>query len=1107
MNYAYFWALTMMQKPLIRFLLFLLLLPVMSGSDNLHAQFYNGLKMTFGKNRVQFNERYWKYYRFDRFDVYSYENGTDLSLYVADFVEKELSLIERFFDYDLERRLIFICYNKMSDYRQSNIGLETGLEEYNIGGTTEIIQNKVFLYFEGDHIKLERQIRAAISEVLITELMYGEGLRDNVTNTTMINLPDWYIKGLTSFVANPWDYELENRVKDGIISGKYDKLVKLQDDDAVYGGHAFWKYIADLYGASIIPQILYITKINKNAESGFLYVLGSKLKQLSSDWTAYYLGLYTSVDEDFKLPPDSEKIKKRTHKRRIYQNIKISPDSRFIAYVTNQRSQYRIWIYDVEKEKHHSILKKGFKLDQIPDISCPVLAWHPSSEILGFITEEKGLLKINYYNLQTKELTTRNLFFFEKVLSMNFSPDARKLVFSAVNDGQTDIWVFDIASSTSERITNDLADDFQPAFTNRMKEISFISNRRSDTLYNENDPENNTTITSKVFVYDFENRSSILRRISEGNYVNHTQPLSLEKNKFIYLNDKNGIINRYYAEYDSTILMVDTAVHYRYFANSYPLTNYKRNIEYHDFNPLSGEIAEIVFYDGRYHLYNYPAEISRKYGDELEPTEYRDKHVSRLINIDSLHHIEKKVVSMKDIANNRLVIDGDTIQLQVFKIDINNYIFEREKLNYYNNQLRERNLNLVLDSAESDQLMYIDYHTSFYPNRLVNQIDYSFLNESYQAFTGGAFYYNPGMNLLFMVGANDLFEDYRLTGGVRFGLDFNSNEYLLSFENLKQRLDKQLLFHRQVFNNQSYESSRIKTFTHELMGSLKYPFNQVLALKGTATFRHDNTVFLATDINNLHEENLLRVWGGLKAELIFDNSRSLGTNLYSGTRFKLFGEAYRQINTARSDLYVLGGDFRHYLRIHRTLIWANRFAGSMSFGRSPLIYYLGAVDNWTNIFQNRIPTFDESVNIDYSKNYAFQAVATNMRGFSQNIRNGQNFAVFNTELRWPVFRYLLGHPLSSNFLNNFQFIGFADIGAAWSGLHPFTDENAYNEEIIENGPLTITLNSNREPIVAGYGLGVRTALFGYFVRLDWAWGLENWEVQPRIFYLSLSLDF
>jgi len=1083
-----------------------LLLFLMLSSSGLSAQFYNGMQMNFGKNRVQYNNRYWKYYRFERYDVYSYENGTDLSLYVADFVEKELALIERFFDYDIERRMIFITYNKLSDFRQSNIGLVSEAEEYNIGGTTKIIQNKVFLYFDGDHMNFERQIRAAIAEVLVSEMMFGKGLKDNLTSSTMINLPEWYLEGLISFVSNPWDYELENRVKDGIVSGKYRKFVNLQDDDARYAGHSFWKYVADLYGVSIIPQILYITKINKNAESGFHYVLGSKLKELSIDWAAYYLGMYTSTEDSAGLP-EQGKILDKPRKRRVYQNIKISPDGRMVAYVTNQKGQYKIWIHDEATNKQKKIYKRGEKLDQIHDYSFPEIAWHPSSQILGFVTEEKGELKFHIYNLETRQITTRNLQLFEKVLDLSFSPDARKLVFSAVADGQTDIWVFDIAASTNDQITNDLADDFNPKFINNMNNISFVSNRRRDTLFMENDPDNNTTTAFAVYVYDYAGRNPVLQKISEGNYINHTQPLSPRHNEFFYLSDKNGIVNRYYARYDSTISLVDTTIHYRYFANSFPLSNYKRNILSHDINTETQEIAEIVYNERKYHMYKYPMEFEKNFGDQLESTVYKDRHVSRLTAEDSIHHVEKKVISMKDIADNQLVHQGDTIELQEFKIDINNYIFEREKLNYYNNQLRNRNLNLVLDSTENKRMMYIDYTTSFYPNKLVSQIDFSFLNASYQAFTGGAYYYNPGLNLLFKVGAHDLFEDYRVVGGVRFATDFDSNEYLLSFENLKHQLDKQLVFHRQVFKNYIDSRTLIKTYTHELLASVKYPLSQTLAVKGTASFRHDNSEYLSTNNETLNKPSILKVWGGLKGELIYDDTRKLGTNLYSGMRWKVFGEAYRQINESKSDLFVVGGDFRYYLRIHRTLVWANRIAGSGSFGRSPLIYYLGSVDNWINLNKSEVPTFNESVAIDYSQNYAYQALSTNLRGFSQNIRNGSNFVVINTELRWPIFRYLAGHPLGSGFLNNFQVVGFADVGTAWTGLHPFNDENAWNTEVIVNGPMTITIDANRDPIVAGYGIGARAQLLGYFIRLDWAWGVENMKVQPRMFYLSLSLDF
>ncbi|MDD4645756.1 MAG: hypothetical protein PHY99_07190, partial [Bacteroidales bacterium] len=373
--------------------------------------------------------------------------------------------------------------------------------------------------------------------------------------------------------------------------------------------------------------------------------------------------------------------------------------------------------------------------------------------------------------------------------------------------------------------------------------------------------------------------------------------------------------------------------------------------------------------------------------------------------------------------------------------------------------------------------------------------------------TGGAVYYNPGFNMLFKVGTQDLFEDYKLIGGVRFGADFESNEYLLSFENLKKRLDQEIIFHRQVYQTTSEDySSLVKATTQELFYLLKYPFSQVNALRATLNGRIDSYHYLSTDITNMNKPGVTKYWAGAKLEYIFDNTRVISLNLYEGMRYKIFGEYYQQVNGDWSDVFIVGADFRHYLPIHRTLIWANRFAASTSFGGSRLIYYLGGVDSWTNLSKN-VTTFDPSMPIDTTQNFVYQTIATNMRGFSQNIRNGNSFAVFNSELRWPVFRYFANKPLNSDILNNFQIVGFFDIGSAWSGPSPWSKKNHLNREVIKNGPLVIVIDKGNEPIVAGYGVGLRTRLLGYFVRADWAWGIENHVRLPRIFYLSLSLDF
>ncbi|PCH98284.1 MAG: hypothetical protein COB85_01865, partial [Bacteroidetes bacterium] len=395
-----------------------------------------------------------------------------------------------------------------------------------------------------------------------------------------------------------------------------------------------------------------------------------------------------------------------------------------------------------------------------------------------------------------------------------------------------------------------------------------------------------------------------------------------------------------------------------------------------------------------------------------------------------------------------------------------------------------------------------NYNTAFSMDYFISQLDNRYLNSTYQKFTGGgAIYTNPGLNLFFKIGVSDLLDDFRIAGGAKLSSNFNNNEYFLSFENLKKRFDKQLVFHRQSILTFKTDGTGVKIHTHDLRYTTTYPINEVMCLKGSAVIRNDRNVILSTDRLTVQEPNTYDTWAGLKAEFIFDNTISRGLNLYNGTRYKVFFEWYKQVDKKETDLYVLGLDFRHYQKIHRDLIWANRFAISSSFGDNKLVYYLGGVDGWLK------PQFNNDVAISQDENYAYQTLATNMRGFWQNIRNGNSFAVINSELRFPVFKFFMNRPMKSDFLRNFQVLAFGDIGTAWTGKTPYSSDNSFNTDNIENGPITVRLIHQREPIVAGYGIGLRTRLWGYFIRIDYARGIQDGISQKGLFYWSLSLDF
>ena len=63
-------------------------------ASTVHAQFYNGMNMPFGKNRVQWNDFHWSYYMNDNFDVYFYQGGNDLARYAQAYAKEQIPLLE-----------------------------------------------------------------------------------------------------------------------------------------------------------------------------------------------------------------------------------------------------------------------------------------------------------------------------------------------------------------------------------------------------------------------------------------------------------------------------------------------------------------------------------------------------------------------------------------------------------------------------------------------------------------------------------------------------------------------------------------------------------------------------------------------------------------------------------------------------------------------------------------------------------------------------------------------------------------------------------------------------------------------------------------------------
>lgn len=128
----------------------------------------------FGQNRVQYKDFVWSYYQSERFYVYYYLGGQDIGKFTIVDAEKEMNDIEKKLEFKMVDRIDIMVYNNLDDLKQSNIGY--GIDQNNTGGVTKIIGNKMFIYFDGNHQHLRKQIREGIAAIFLSNMLYGGSL-------------------------------------------------------------------------------------------------------------------------------------------------------------------------------------------------------------------------------------------------------------------------------------------------------------------------------------------------------------------------------------------------------------------------------------------------------------------------------------------------------------------------------------------------------------------------------------------------------------------------------------------------------------------------------------------------------------------------------------------------------------------------------------------------------------------------------------------------------------------------------------------------------------------------------------------------------------------
>lgn len=1095
---------------------------------------------TFGQNRVQYRNFDWKFFETEHFRIYHYDAaGRQLARYVSEQVENDIKVVEEKIGGQFPRRFKIIVYNSYDDYRQTNIGRKNDSQIQDVtGGTVNLVGDKLIVYFTGEHNDLRRQTRAGMSRVVMERMLFGDSFREMVKNAVLMNLPSWTINGFLAYLVDGWDTQANTDWKNLMEQYPGAGFHELSEKNPELAGKAFWKYISDRYGENDMKNLLYNMQLKSSLSLGIKMSLGQKVKAAYDSAMNFYRETYTADALTKEIPDSNTSLLEIDVPRdnSVIRDIKVSPRGNDVAYVVWKNGEYKIYQQKTQGQQELSVLMEGGRLDynEQPDPNYPLITWSNNGLKLGILYKKGRQTRLRIYNSLKAKIETYIIPAnrFDRVLNMTFMEDDTKLVFSAIKKSQTDLYEFTIKGSKMRNITNDPWDDVQPWFVSggSRKGILFLSNRPQPNL---NVPVSINELPvgpMNVFFYNTKTQRSELMQMSHVTSGNITQPIQYGSENYAYLYDANGIRNKYIV-----LLGRDTRNMDSFYA--VPITNYTQNIISHQYNPASNQVADVLQAGDKYKVYFRELQLP---GVNAEA---KDLSPAILIKSDEKKKPAVGYVPTPDgqvytppRENTTILKSGNVFQsefdttpadtsVQAEKPatpDTMQAMVSNDRGDDMHETVEESDSTLIKTDSTYVKMKPQPYRLSFKPDFFSVRIDNSVLLNKYQPVDQNwGSYTNPSLAAMITVSLDDLMENHRFTGGVRLPINFSGKTFFLQYENFKKRTDWGIM----LLRSENYSSRDVifidtvngtksplvnllqKNTTTIVQGSVSYPLDRIRSVKMQMGLREDKLSVKSQDIYSLFYEPDFgkQYWATGRLEYVFDNSISPLMNIFNGFRYKVYAEYLYKLNNSNGGFYNLGFDFRYYKKLYKNFIWANRVAGAHSGGNQKILYYMGGVDNWLNY------KYSDYVPVRPTENYAFQALATNLRGYEQNSRNGNTYAVLNSEFRLPVFTTFIKRPIQSTVFRNLQAVAFVDAGSAWNGLMPNADALRNDQYLpTANDPnasplVNLTLYDQTGGLGLGYGLGLRTTLFGYFVRFDAAWNIEGF--RKPIYYLSFGTDF
>ena len=1060
----------------------------------------------FGKNKVEYDKYTWKYLEIPHFYVYFHQDQGSLPNISSQWLENAYDVLSADFRSRFKKPIPLILYGSTNNFERTNV-IPDLLPE-GVGGFTTQMKNRIVIPFDGSYEELRHVLHHELVHGFQNTLLFDQ-LGSSLMGGSEMSMPLWFAEGMAEYLSTGWNSEADMFLMDAAIFGTISQPGPQLDGYMAYkGGQSFLYFTASSVGDTLFSKMLKRFGELKNVERAFKEVLGKTIEEFGEEWRYQLKQVYWPEIGKRQDPSKTGKALTSHSKDRDNFNLKprISPDGTKIAYFSDLKDFTRILIVNRSGKILEEISESGFagSFESFHPFRTGI-CWAPSSNRIAFVTENKGNDELRIIDIKNKKLVRTFKPRLSSISSPDWSADGASIVFCGVEKDYCDLYLCDIQSGRIKRLTNNIIFESDPRFSRDGKTVIFSAQDTLGAAARKSNIQKRPVID--LFSLDLADGSTT--RLTHGPSNKKSPCFSPDGASILYVSDRNGIDNLYIAPLSAP----DSAK---------PLTDVIGGCQNPDWCKDSNTVVYCLFQKGGWDIWHIDDPVHKLKNKNLVPSKWAASlsdtsvHFFEPIdmteslknrNSDSLHTLKKKhrvEKGPRSFTDKNPAYENDNIQvedtMQAAPLDTNT--IKHDSLR--NVQTNPVDSSLVKKTASSsvvsnkkdsikapaiptiinfDSITARPYHVIFKPDLVMLG-------------AGVNTYYGSGYAGQCVAVFSDLLGNHQITiaGDIQGNL-VDYTHIFASYLNLEHKINYGVgLFYNRDFTSSDVFGDSLFFFDTDagIILTVSFPFSMFSRLELDANYQNlfrEPYVYngsLDKDTNRSNQTYNILV---PTLSYVYDNILWGITGPLNGTRSEATLEISPPVKHINSSFCSFDLDFRRYFHIFKRFVWANKiaFGSSIPLGgqqSSARKYFLGGNENWLFFAPNE-EGYRNNIN-----NFFYSQIVVPFRGWNYLDLIGTNYAVVNTEFRFPFIKeFSIAWPLqfALRYINGAV---FADIGNAWN-----------KEDEFKNVPLP-------KHIYGGVGGGLRANLGIFVVRYDYAWKTDwNSFLNSPISYVSLGAEF